>query len=189
MKTKEQVLEQKRKYWNENKKRLNKERREWNKKNNEWVKERQKIWREKNKEHFNEWQRKNYKKNPKKHNKQNLETYYKNHEKYCLNRRIAIKKKREEQKKIVFNHYSKGKNCCEICGIIDTDVLTIDHINGNGSKHRKEIRGDHMENWLIKNNYPEGYRILCMNCQFKERKHKNQFNPTNRLNFNSSNNP
>ncbi len=190
MKTKEQILEQRRKYWNENKERLNKERREWNKKNNDWAKERQRIWREKNKEQFNKWQRENYKKNPEKHNKQNMETYYRHHKEYRLKARIYTKNRTIKEKLIVFNHYSKGKNCCELCGTTDKDVLSVDHINGGGVKHRKDMKGSHIEHWLIKNNFPDGFRILCMNCQFKERKRKNQFNPTNKIDFSlPSNNP
>jgi hypothetical protein len=114
-----------------------------------------------------------------------METYYRHHKEYRLHYRKYIKNKREEQKTIIFNHYSNGKNCCELCGIIDMDVLSVDHIDGNGTQHRKDMRGRHIEDWLIKNNFPKGYRILCMNCQFKERKRKNQFKVPNRIEFSS----
>lgn len=155
-------------------------------KTKEEINKRQKEWRHKNKEHFNQWQRDYYKKNSDKHNKQNKETYYRHHKEYRLKYRKYMIKKREEQKKIVFEHYSKGKNCCELCGITDIEVLTMDHIDGNGTKHRKDImKGDHIENWLIKNKFPVGFRLLCMNCQFKEKKRKKQVNPVNKINFDS----
>jgi len=58
-----------------------------------------------------------------------------------------------------------GGCACVGCAISNIDVLTIDHINGGGTKHRKEIRGS-IYTWLKKNNYPQGFRVLCMNCQF-----------------------
>ncbi len=47
-------------------------------------------------------------------------------------------------------------------------ALSIDHINGGGSKHRKELGGGGTKfyRWLKKHNYPEGFQVLCMNCQF-----------------------
>jgi hypothetical protein len=43
-------------------------------------------------------------------------------------------------------------------------MLGIDHINGGGTKHRKEIKNFGIYKWLIDNNYPLGYRVLCHNC-------------------------
>lgn len=80
---------------------------------------------------------------------------------YVRNRAQVIKKK------IIF-HYSKGSNCCACCGETIYEFLTIDHINGNGRKHRAEIdrRGYEYYLWIVQNNYPDGLRILCMNCNF-----------------------
>ncbi len=66
-------------------------------------------------------------------------------------------------KLIVINHYG-GK--CSCCDVGDTDVLAIDHVNGGGTKHRKEINktGSSFRTWLIKNNFPDGYQVLCFNC-------------------------
>jgi hypothetical protein len=71
-----------------------------------------------------------------------------------------------ELKLEVWSHY-EGK--CSCCGAEEKEFLTIDHINGGGSQHRKELRASgsqHIYSWLKKNNYPEGYRVLCMNCNF-----------------------
>ncbi len=55
----------------------------------------------------------------------------------------------------------------------DIDCLTIDHINNDGAKHRKEIGQSKIYIWLKTHKYPTGYQVLCMNCQFKkERKRK-----------------
>jgi len=50
--------------------------------------------------------------------------------------------------------------------------LSIDHINNDGHKHRREnnIRtGEQMYRWLAKNNFPPGFQVLCMNCQWGKR--------------------
>ena len=56
------------------------------------------------------------------------------------------------------------------CGITDIDVLTIDHIKGGGSRHKKEIGGlgYKLYAYLIKENFPKGYQVLCFNCNFKK---------------------
>lgn len=67
----------------------------------------------------------------------------------------------------VIGYYSRYTYKCVCCLDAHLEFLTIDHINGDGSKHRKEIgsRGGHgFYTWLKKNNYPQGYRVLCMNC-------------------------
>ena len=65
----------------------------------------------------------------------------------------------------VYDHYG---HACVGCGETEPAVLSIDHINGGGNRHRKEIgSGSHMYLWLIKNGFPEGFRVLCMNCQFR----------------------
>lgn len=63
-------------------------------------------------------------------------------------------------------HYSNGDVKCACCGERHIEFLTIDHINGGGTKHRKEIgkNGSSLYQWLKNNNYPEGFRVLCFNC-------------------------
>ena len=70
---------------------------------------------------------------------------------------------RQIRKFKIIHHYSKGTMICARCGFSDIRALSIDHIDGGGTQHRKLI-GD-LYGWLNKNNYPEGFRVLCMNCQ------------------------
>lgn len=70
--------------------------------------------------------------------------------------------KRAKLKKLIFNHYG---NFCKCCGETHLEFLTIDHIDGGGGRHRKEI-GSELYPWLKKNNFPEGFRTLCLNCNF-----------------------
>ena len=84
---------------------------------------------------------------------------------------------RERKKEAVYNHYSNGTNRCAVCGESRIACLSIDHIRGGGTKHKSTLRlsgGDTFYRWLIRNNYPKGYQILCMNCQFVKRVMNNE---------------
>jgi len=74
-------------------------------------------------------------------------------------------------KEDILGHYGGGAPICITCGESRLDCLSIDHINGNGSKHRKELGlvGQGFYRWLKQEAYPEGYQTLCMNCQFVKR--------------------
>jgi len=65
-----------------------------------------------------------------------------------------------------FIHYSDGDVKCACCSERNVEFLSIDHIDGGGTKHRKEYLGrwSSIALWLKHNNYPEGFRVLCMNC-------------------------
>jgi hypothetical protein len=67
----------------------------------------------------------------------------------------------------VFIHYGGNPPKCACCGEENILFLTIDHINNNGSFHRKIVKkkaGFTFYRWLIKNGFPEGYQVLCWNC-------------------------
>jgi hypothetical protein len=58
-------------------------------------------------------------------------------------------------------------DCCACCEEKEPIFLTIDHINNDGAEHRREIGsvgGRSFYSWLRKNNYPEGFQVLCWNC-------------------------
>ena len=60
----------------------------------------------------------------------------------------------------VLAHYG-GK--CACCGEGRYEFMAIDHIHGGGGAHRRMINGS-LERWLKKNNWPDGFRVLCHNC-------------------------
>lgn len=66
-------------------------------------------------------------------------------------------------RKCVMEFYSGGKFECACCGELEERFLSIDHINGGGHKHRKTIKCN-LYWWLIKNKFPDGYQVLCHNC-------------------------
>ena len=83
--------------------------------------------------------------------------------------KTEINKTFREQSKIcrqiVLQHYSNGDIKCNHCGFTDERALTIDHINGGGQKHKKILKGVALSRWLVKQKFPVGYQVLCMNCQ------------------------
>jgi hypothetical protein len=77
-----------------------------------------------------------------------------------------------KRKQIVLAHYGiNGVANCVRCGNGNIGVLTIDHINGGGNAHRKQIGGSagHIYYWLMNQYFPEGYQTMCMNCQWLKR--------------------
>ncbi len=127
-------------------------------------KERRKIYYKENKDELNKKRRE--------HNKilevknrilKYGKEYRDNHkEKINLSCRISHKKQRDKLRELVFNHYGKE---CACCGERELKFLSIDHLNGNGAKHRKNIHG-HITKWLVKNNFPKGFQTLCFNCNW-----------------------
>ncbi len=81
--------------------------------------------------------------------------------------REKAKQMRNRRKVEVLTHYGKGKLACVKCGFDDIRALSIDHINKDEGKRIRTSCGFYR--WLEKNNYPEGYQTLCMNCQFIKR--------------------
>lgn len=58
---------------------------------------------------------------------------------------------------------------CKCCGETEKSFLSIDHINNDGAKMRREgVHGvsNQFYRWLKKNGYPDGFQVLCMNCQW-----------------------
>jgi len=66
----------------------------------------------------------------------------------------------------VLKYYSLNpeKPECECCKEDKYEFLGIDHKEGGGVKHRKSLSSPNIDRWLIKNNFPLGYRVLCHNC-------------------------
>jgi len=86
-------------------------------------------------------------------------------------KRDYIKNNNKDNKIIIIEHYSDGKNCCACCGESHIEFLTLDHINGGGSKQKRDlgISGSNTQKfykWLINNNFPNDphLQVLCFNC-------------------------
>jgi len=56
---------------------------------------------------------------------------------------------------------------CACCGELRLEFLSVDHIAGGGNAHRRALgcpSGLGFYLWLKRENYPNGFRILCHNC-------------------------
>ena len=77
---------------------------------------------------------------------------------------LAIRKTVRKLKIEVLSHYGKnGKPICVRCGFDDIRALSIDHILGDGRKHRTKIgiqRGSQFYRWLRREGYPSRYQTL-----------------------------
>jgi hypothetical protein len=78
--------------------------------------------------------------------------------------RRSHKKSRHHDKAVVHAAYG-GK--CACCGEKEPMFLTVDHINNDGHAERKSgLYGstERFYRWVIKNNFPDCYQLLCYNC-------------------------
>jgi hypothetical protein len=107
--------------------------------------------------------------------------YYKSHRKEVIKRttqwnrdhkqkRLEIQRRHRQKIRLeAFSAYSNGIIQCACCGEKRQEFLSIDHIRNNGAEERRKIkaakRGGHtFYSWLKKQGYPEGYQVLCFNC-------------------------
>ena len=83
--------------------------------------------------------------------------------KICWN--LSKKKTRQINRLKMLMHYSGGVAKCHCCNELNIEFLTIDHINGGGRQHVMSLNCS-LQEWIIRNEYPDGFRVLCMNCNF-----------------------
>lgn len=82
----------------------------------------------------------------------------------CYARQLKARKNKSKIiKEKVYLHYGGYKCNCPGCNITEPLALTIDHVNNDGNKHRKK-RYWSIFGYLYKNNFPEGFQVLCYNC-------------------------
>lgn len=80
-------------------------------------------------------------------------------------------------------YYSGGTPKCSCCGDTHLIFLTMNHVGGDGAEHRRTefgssgepggrnggYGGSHMLwTWLKRNGYPDGFEVLCFNCNFAQ---------------------
>ena len=121
------------------------------------------------------------------------QAYRKTHAEYAKEWRKRNKKQFHETQRRAYisvrleclQHYS-GKEIpeCRCCGETIIEFLHLDHVAGDGAahrrkigmpqgvaeqKHRVNIGGNGLPYWLKKNNWPEGFQVLCANCNVGKR--------------------
>ena len=80
---------------------------------------------------------------------------------------IYSRKRKWARKMAVLRAYGGGTPVCACCGESNPVFLAIDHVKGKGNEHRRKLGskgGATFYNWLIRERFPPGYRVLCHNC-------------------------
>ena len=70
------------------------------------------------------------------------------------------------KKLIVLFYYSNGTLLCACCGEWHIQFLSLDHPKGGGEEERKVLNscGADFYARLIRLGLPDGYQVLCLNC-------------------------
>lgn len=58
---------------------------------------------------------------------------------------------------------------CTCCGETEIRFLCIDHVNDDGNVHRAELGTMNIYSWLRHNEWPEGFQVLCANCNMAKK--------------------
>ena len=88
-----------------------------------------------------------------------------NNEKFRAGVVAAVQRVKRE----VLEHYGGKPPVCACCDEDGYVFLTIDHKNGKGAAHRKKFSfggGTGIYYWLKRSGFPDGFQILCFNCNF-----------------------
>jgi hypothetical protein len=117
---------------------------------------------------------------------------FKSTEKAKILRQVTIKNGKitgKSRRLRVMQHYSKLHSnsnipCCRCCGLNSTiEFLALDHIAGrwemDSEPELKKLgysstkKDQSLTKWIMDNNYPKGFQILCHNCNFTKGMKKN----------------
>ena len=78
-------------------------------------------------------------------------------------------------RKIVLEYYG-GKCIC--CGESESQFLALDHKNNDGRKERRQLKleggGENFYRYVVNQNFPNRYQLLCHNCNFSKYVNKGQ---------------
>ncbi len=136
------------------------------------------TWREEDRKEFKrghpEYWKEHYRKNAEQYRLRSRENYQKNKERKKENQLLWNEKNKKrlkeyqrlwhQERRLICINRLGGK--CACCGETEPAFLAIDHIDNNGNVHRKTMGSGHTMicGWLIKNNFPPGFQVLCHNC-------------------------
>ena len=89
-----------------------------------------------------------------------------------------LRTKRRASKLEALTHYGKGgKLLCSGygCRVHDLDLLTLDHVNDDGAKKRRQEESCHYSR-LKNEGWPPGFQTLCWNHQWKKEMNRRRKN-------------
>lgn len=82
-------------------------------------------------------------------------------------KRLRDVARRREVKMEVFAFYG---DACACCGDTTFEFLSVDHVGGWGKNHLNpqgnRYGGNALYVWIVKNGFPEGFRLLCGSCHY-----------------------
>ena len=81
--------------------------------------------------------------------------------KECAKNRQKEQRKKNFQK--ILDHYGAR---CFCCGETIKEFLTIDHVNRDGAEHRRQLNRGRLYASIIRDGFPNRFRIACANCNF-----------------------
>jgi hypothetical protein len=106
----------------------------------------------------------------------------KRRENWNLSLGAKVKSINTDRRLKILKHYSKHLSnsdipCCNCCAEnFHVDFLAIDHIAGRGKMdselrlvkkgYSSKLKNAPLQRWIIENNFPVGFQILCQNCNF-----------------------
>ncbi len=84
----------------------------------------------------------------------------------CIRERAKYNKQWRRRRKLESVAEYGGK--CQVCGEENWEFLTVDHVNGNGTQHMRNLGtkgGTKFYGWLKRQGWPkDDYQLLCFNC-------------------------
>ncbi len=161
--TKKQISD--RKYFQKHKEEMRAYQKEYYQKHKEKIKARSQTWRQNNYEQYRTSINNYNKKHPDKCHIWSRQ-YYQRHRKEVLMRQRTT---RYKNKIGVLSHYGGTPPKCICCGERNDKFLTIDHVNNDGYSERKKLKHNPIRKtykYIIENNFPNEFQILCMNCNW-----------------------
>jgi hypothetical protein len=174
----ERVKEQNRKYRLENKDKVEEDIHKYRLENQDKIKSTSKTWRLKNLENTSRRNRSYYLENSEDIKEDHKKRREENPEKYqeIVNRSRMDKKPKYSSRRSIKHQQLRVEllkaygGRCVCCGEDRSELLTVDHINNDGSGHRKDIgSGSEFYIWLKKNGYPkDNFQLLCWNCNMSK---------------------
>lgn len=86
-----------------------------------------------------------------------------NREAFLATKRENTNRRRREVFFEALQTYGGQNPSCYCCGENVVMLLGLDHIDGGGNKHRKEI-GGHVHVWAKRHGWPRIFRVACHSC-------------------------
>lgn len=84
---------------------------------------------------------------------------------YHRNRDVNAAKRRTRYHELRAQVLAAYGGECACCGENEPEYLCVDHVNGDGSEHRKIVGIGGLYWWLRMNGFPrDGFQLLCYNC-------------------------